>query len=41
VLRRDGELLGVVTVNASSAGIDQVLWMMNPGKIAAMAEVTK
>src|SRR4051812_29177884 len=30
VLRRDGELIGVVTVNASSAGIDQVLWMMNP-----------
>jgi RNA polymerase sigma factor (sigma-70 family) len=40
VLRRDGELLAMVTVNASSAGIDQVLWMMNTGKIAAMAEVT-
>jgi RNA polymerase sigma-70 factor (TIGR02957 family) len=40
VLRRGGELLGMVTVNASSAGIDQVLWMMNPGKIAAMADVT-
>jgi RNA polymerase sigma-70 factor (TIGR02957 family) len=40
VLRRGDTLLGMVTVVASEAGIDQVLWMMNPEKIAATAGVT-
>ncbi|WP_182886596.1 RNA polymerase sigma-70 factor [Microbispora sp. H10885] len=37
VLRRDGEVFTVLTVNASDEGIDQVLWMMNPAKIAAVS----
>ncbi|MER7002864.1 sigma-70 family RNA polymerase sigma factor [Dactylosporangium sp. NPDC000555] len=39
VMRRGDTLLGVVTVNASESGIDQVLWMMNLDKIAALAAV--
>lgn len=35
LLRRDGEVFAVLTVNASDQGIDQVLWMMNPAKITA------
>ncbi|WP_433444197.1 RNA polymerase sigma-70 factor [Nonomuraea sp. CA-141351] len=35
LLRRDGEVFTVLTVNASDQGIDQVLWMMNPAKITA------
>jgi RNA polymerase sigma-70 factor (TIGR02957 family) len=35
-LRRGDTLLGVVTVDASADGIDQVLWMMNPEKLAAV-----
>ncbi|MEV4455050.1 RNA polymerase sigma-70 factor [Microbispora sp. NPDC049633] len=37
LLRRDGELFTVLTVNASDEGIDQVLWLMNPAKIAALS----
>jgi RNA polymerase sigma-70 factor (ECF subfamily) len=37
VLRREGTTLAVVTVNASTEGIDQVLWMMNPEKITAVS----
>jgi len=40
VMRRGDTLLGMVTINASEAGIDQVLWMMNLDKIAALAAVT-
>ncbi|MEV6923633.1 RNA polymerase sigma-70 factor [Dactylosporangium sp. NPDC051485] len=40
VLRRGDELLGMVTINASASGIDQVLWMMNPEKLAAFSAVT-
>jgi RNA polymerase sigma-70 factor (ECF subfamily) len=36
VLRRGDTLLGAVTVVASEAGIDQVLWMMNPEKVGAV-----
>ncbi|MCO5995657.1 RNA polymerase sigma-70 factor [Actinoallomurus rhizosphaericola] len=35
LLYRDGELFTVLTVDASDDGIEQVLWMMNPGKITA------
>ena len=41
VLRRGDTLLGAVTIVASEAGIEQVLWMMNPDKLAAMAGVTE
>jgi RNA polymerase sigma-70 factor (TIGR02957 family) len=37
VLRRDGNLFGVLTVTASADGIDHLLWMVNPAKIAAVA----
>lgn len=37
LLSRDGEVFTVLTVTASADGIDQVLWMMNPGKLAAAA----
>ena len=36
VLLRDGSVYGVLTVTASAEGIDQVLWMVNPEKIAAV-----
>jgi RNA polymerase sigma-70 factor (TIGR02957 family) len=35
LLSRDGVAFAVVTVAASDRGIDQVLWMMNPEKLAA------
>lgn len=38
VLSRDGKLFGVLTVTASTEGIDQLLWMVNPAKIGAVAE---
>ncbi len=34
---RDGELFAVLTVRATTAGIDRVLWMMNPRKLAALS----
>jgi RNA polymerase sigma-70 factor (ECF subfamily) len=37
VLRRDGDPVAVLTVSASTEGIDQVLWMMNPEKITAVS----
>ncbi|MEU6427103.1 RNA polymerase sigma-70 factor [Microbispora sp. NPDC046973] len=37
LLRHDGELFTVLTVNASDEGIDQVLWLMNPAKIAGLS----
>lgn len=36
LLSRDGEVFAVLTVTASAEGIDQVLWQMNPGKLAAV-----
>ncbi|MFD0574938.1 sigma-70 family RNA polymerase sigma factor [Dactylosporangium darangshiense] len=37
VLWRDGTLDAVLTVSASTDGINQVLWMMNPEKTAAVS----
>ncbi|WP_051761844.1 RNA polymerase sigma-70 factor [Microbispora rosea] len=37
LLRHDGELFAVVTVDASDEGIDQVLWLMNPAKIGPLS----
>jgi len=39
LLSKDGVVFAVLTVTASAAGIDQVLWMMNPGKITAAGSV--
>ena len=38
VLRRGGAVYGVLTVSASTEGIDRVLWMVNPEKIAGMLD---
>ncbi|MFI5960189.1 RNA polymerase sigma-70 factor [Cryptosporangium sp. NPDC051539] len=37
VLRRGGSVYGVLTISASADGVDQVLWMVNPEKIAAVS----
>ena len=37
VLRRGGTVRAVLTVSASTDGIDRVLWMFNPDKIAAVS----
>jgi RNA polymerase sigma-70 factor (TIGR02957 family) len=37
VLARNGDVFGVLTVTASAEGIDHLLWMVNPEKIAAVA----
>jgi RNA polymerase sigma-70 factor (TIGR02957 family) len=37
MLERDGVMFAVCTVIASDDGIDEVLWMMNPAKITAVA----
>jgi RNA polymerase sigma-70 factor (TIGR02957 family) len=36
VLLQDGQVYAVITVTASAAGIDQLLWMVNPDKITAV-----
>ncbi|WFE36352.1 RNA polymerase sigma-70 factor [Micromonospora sp. WMMD975] len=36
VLCRDGTPFGVITVSASEAGIERLLWMMNPDKLTAV-----
>ncbi|WP_236795176.1 RNA polymerase sigma-70 factor [Amycolatopsis sp. GM8] len=37
VLRVDGELYGLLTVNATTEGIDRLLWMVNPEKNRAVS----
>jgi RNA polymerase sigma-70 factor (ECF subfamily) len=37
LLRRDGTMFAVLTVDASAEGIDQVLWMCNPAKLSAVS----
>lgn len=37
LLSRDGEVFTVIAVSASERGIDQVMWMMNPAKLTAVA----
>ncbi|GAA0419552.1 RNA polymerase sigma24 factor [Acrocarpospora corrugata] len=37
LLSRDGQVFAVLTVDASAAGVGQVLWMMNPAKITAVS----
>jgi RNA polymerase sigma-70 factor (ECF subfamily) len=37
VLLRNGSVYAVPTVTASTEGIDHVLWMVNPEKIAAVS----
>lgn len=37
VMTRGDQLLGVVTLSASADGIDQLLWIMNPAKLARVS----
>jgi RNA polymerase sigma-70 factor (ECF subfamily) len=37
VFRRGGAVYGLLTLSASAEGIDQLLWMVNPDKIAAVS----
>jgi RNA polymerase sigma factor (sigma-70 family) len=37
VLRRDSQVFAMLTVSASTEGIDQVMWMFNPEKITAVS----
>ena len=40
VISRDGVAFTVVTVTASTEGIDQLLWMMNPAKIVGVSALS-
>jgi RNA polymerase sigma-70 factor (ECF subfamily) len=37
LISRDGAIVTVATIDASAEGIDQILWMMRPSKLAAIA----
>ena len=37
LLLRDGVVVTVATIDASSQGIDQILWMMRPSKLTAIS----
>jgi RNA polymerase sigma-70 factor (ECF subfamily) len=39
VVRHDGAVRCVLTVNGSAEGIDRVLWMFNPDKTAAVSQI--
>jgi hypothetical protein len=41
VLRRDDAEFGVLTVSATAEGIDRVMWMFNPEKIATVSDPTE
>ncbi|KOX20158.1 RNA polymerase sigma24 factor [Saccharothrix sp. NRRL B-16348] len=41
VLRRNGVEFGVLAVSTTTDGIDRVLWMLNPEKIAAVSDVSE
>ncbi len=36
-IARDGAIVAVATIDASALGIDQILWMMSPSKLAAIS----
>jgi RNA polymerase sigma-70 factor (TIGR02957 family) len=38
LISRDGAIVTVATIDASEQGIDQILWMMRPSKLAAIAK---
>jgi RNA polymerase sigma-70 factor (TIGR02957 family) len=38
---RDGETLGILTIGASTDGIDRAFWVVNPNKIAGLARATR
>jgi RNA polymerase sigma-70 factor (ECF subfamily) len=36
LISRDGEVVALVTVGASAEGIDQIMWMLRPSKLAGV-----
>jgi RNA polymerase sigma-70 factor (TIGR02957 family) len=38
LISRDGTIVIIVTIDASAQGIDQILWMMRPSKLTAIAK---
>jgi hypothetical protein len=38
LISRDGVVVTVATISASAEGIDQILWMMRPSKLTAIAK---
>jgi RNA polymerase sigma-70 factor (ECF subfamily) len=40
ILRRDGIAFAVLTVTASTNGIEQVLWTLNPAKLTSFNPAT-
>jgi RNA polymerase sigma-70 factor (ECF subfamily) len=37
LMSRDGAVVALATIGASAQGIDQILWMMRPSKLAAIS----
>jgi RNA polymerase sigma-70 factor (ECF subfamily) len=37
LISRDGAVVALATIDASAQGIDQILWVMNPAKLAAIS----
>lgn len=37
LIARDEDVVGLVTISASTEGIDQILWMMRPSKLSALS----
>ena len=37
LISRDGAVVALATINASAQGIEEVLWMMRPSKLAAIS----
>jgi hypothetical protein len=37
LVTRDGAILALATIDASAQGIGQIMWMMNPTKLAAIS----
>ncbi len=37
LISRDGVVFALATIDASSEGIHQIMWMMNPAKLAAIS----
>ncbi len=37
-LTRDGAVLALLAISASTAGIDRFMWVLNPGKLGGLAD---
>jgi glutamate 5-kinase len=37
LMSRDGTVVALVTIEASAEGIDRIMWMMRPSKLAAIS----